>query len=81
LICKKHHRLKKSKSIKKLDDLLILTQYTERVYSGQTAKIDIKICDINQNKSKNFSQNYGQIEDVNIRIKWIDEFIFRRNYK
>lgn len=66
-------QIEKIKERKKLDDLLILTQYTERLYSGQTAKIDIKIFDNNQNKSKNFNQNYGQMEDTNIRITWTDK--------
>ena len=52
----------------KLDDMSILVQYTERLYSGQTAKIDVKIFDINQNKSNNFNQNHGYIQNTNIKI-------------
>ena len=57
----------------KLDDMSILVQYTERLYSGQTAKIDVKIFDINQNKSSNFNQNYGHIPNVNIKITVLDK--------
>ena len=43
------------------------------MYSGQTAKIDVKIIDINQNKSSNFNQNYGHIPNVNIKITVLDK--------
>ena len=57
----------------KSDDVLILMQYTERLYSGQTAKIDIKIFDINQNKLNDFNQNYGHIPNTNIKITVVDK--------
>ncbi len=56
----------------KLDNVFILTQYTERLYSGQTAKIDVKIFDINQNKLNNFNQNYGYVPNTNIKITVLD---------
>src|SRR3970282_177561 len=57
----------------KLDNISILVQYTERLYSGQTAKIDIKTFDINQNKLKDFNQNYGYIPNTNIKITDVDK--------
>ena len=66
-------QMQKIEEKEKLDDITILTQYTERLYSGQTAKIDVKIFDINQNKSSNFNQNYGHIPNVNIKITVLDK--------
>lgn len=57
----------------KLDNMFILTQYTERLYSGQTAKIDVKIFDSNQNKSNDFNQNYGYVPNTNIKITVLDK--------
>jgi len=57
----------------KLDNMFILTQYTERLYSGQTAKIDVKIFDSNQNKLNDFNQNYGYIPNINIKITVLDK--------
>lgn len=51
------------------DNIVILTKYTQRVYSKQVAQIEIKIYDKEQNKLNNFSQNYGQISDVNVSVK------------
>ena len=57
----------------KSNDISILTKYTERLYSGQTAKIDIKIFYINQNKLNDFNQNYGHIPNTNIKITVLDK--------
>lgn len=57
----------------KLDNMLILTQYTERLYSGQTAKIDIKVFEINKNKLNDFNQNYGYVPDTDIKITVLDK--------
>ena len=66
-------QIEKSKNKEKLDNMLILTQYTQRLYSGQTAKIDVKIFDSNQNKSNDFNQNYGYITNTNIKITVLDK--------
>lgn len=57
----------------KSDNISILTQHTERVYSGQTAKINMKIFDSSQNRLNIYSQNYGYISDVNISITVLDK--------
>lgn len=57
----------------KLDNLSILVQYTERLYSGQTAKIDVKIFDSNQNNSNDFNQNYGYVTNTNIKMTILDK--------
>jgi hypothetical protein len=66
-------QIEKNEMKEKLDNMLILTQYTERLYSGQTAKIDVKIFESNQNKSKDFNQNYGNIVNTNIEITVLDK--------
>lgn len=57
----------------KSDNLSILVQYTERLYSGQTAKIDVKIFDSNKNKSNDFNQNYGYVPNTNIKMTVLDK--------
>ncbi len=69
----KTSQIEKIEKKEKLDDMSILVQYTERLYSGQTAKIDIKIFDVNQNKLNNFNQNYGYIPNMNIKIIVLDK--------
>lgn len=59
--------------IEKTDDLSILVQYTQRVYSEKFAHIDVKIFDKQQNKLNDFYQNYGHIENANIAISVINE--------
>lgn len=66
-------QIEKIEKKEKLDNITILTQYTERLYSGQTAKIDIKIFDINQNKLNDFNQNYGYLSNTNIKIIVLDK--------
>jgi len=57
----------------KKDDLGILVQYTQRVYSKQFAQIDIKIYDKEQNKLNDFNLNYGYVSNTNIEVLVIDE--------
>ncbi len=59
--------------IEKNDDLAILVQYTQRVYSEKFIQIDIKIFDEQQNKLNDFYQNYGHISNTNIEVSIIDE--------
>lgn len=59
--------------IEKEDDLQILVQYTQRVYSKQTASIDIKIYDPEQNKLNDFNLNYGFIPNTNVKVVVLDE--------
>jgi hypothetical protein len=66
-------QIEKIEKKEKSDNILILTQYTEKLYSGQTAKIDMKIFDKDQNKSNNFNQNYGYIPNTNIKITVLDK--------
>ena len=69
----KASQIEKIKKKEKLDNISILVQYTERLYSGQTAKIDVKILDSNQNKSNDFNQNYGYVPNTNIKITVLDK--------
>ena len=57
----------------KKDDLGVLVQYTQRVYSKQFAQIEIKIYDKEQNKLNDFNQNYGYVSNTNIEVLVIDE--------
>ena len=59
--------------LEKNDDLAILVQYTQRIYSENLAQIDIKIFDKEQNKLNDFYQNYGDISNTNINVVVIDE--------
>ena len=69
----KTSQIEKIEKKEKLDNITILTQYTERLYSGQTAKIDIKIFDTNQNKLNDFNQNYGYLSNTNMKIIVLDK--------
>lgn len=66
-------QIKKIGEKEKPNDISILVKYTERLYSGQTAKIDVKIFDSNQNKSNDFNQNYGYVPNTNIKITVLDK--------
>lgn len=66
-------QIEKTEKNKKSDNMLILTQYTERLYSGQTAKIDIKVFESDENKLNDFNQNYGYIPNTNIKITVLDK--------
>ena len=57
----------------KEDDLQILVQYTQRVYSKQTATLDIKVYDPEQNKLKDFNLNYGFLINTNVEVVVLDE--------
>ena len=57
----------------KKDDLGVLVQYTQRVYSKQFAQIDVKIYDKEQNKFNDFNQNYGYVSNTDITIMVLDE--------
>lgn len=60
-------------TIDKEDDLQILVQYTQRVYSKQYATIEIKTYDPVQNKLNDFNLNYGFVPDININVMVLDE--------
>ncbi len=60
-------------NVEKLDDLTIVVQYTQRVYSEKFVKLDIKIFDKKQNKLNDFYQNYGHIQNTNIRVTIVNE--------
>ena len=69
----KTSQMQKIEKREKPNDIVVLMQYTERLYSGQTAKIDVKIFDSNQNKSNDFNQNYGYVPNTNIKITVLDK--------
>ena len=57
----------------KEDDMQILVQYTQRVYSKQYASIEIKTYDPEQNRLKDFNLNYGFLNNVDIKVVVLDE--------
>jgi len=57
----------------KKEDIVILVQYTQRVYSENFAKLEIKVFDSQQNKLNNFYQNYGYVLNADIEIIVMDE--------
>ena len=59
--------------IEKKDDLSILAEYTQRVYSKQVAQIDVKIYEKQQNRLNDFNLNYGYISNTNIKVMVLDE--------
>jgi len=60
-------------NVEKKDDLAILVQYTQRVYSEKFIQIDIKIFNEDQNKLNDFYQNYDFIPNTNIEVMIINE--------
>lgn len=50
------------------NDITILVQYTQRVYSETLAKIDVKVFHADKIIGNNFFQNYGQVPNTNITI-------------
>jgi len=60
-------------TIEKKDDLAIVIQYTQRVYSKNLIQIDIKIFDKDQNKLNDFYKKDGSISNTNIQVTIIDE--------
>lgn len=59
--------------VEKEDDLQILVQYTQKVYSKQYASIEIKTYDPQQNKLKDFNLNYGFLKNIDIKVTVLDE--------
>ncbi len=59
--------------VEKQDDLAILVQYTQRVYSEKFVKLDIKIFDKKHNKLNDFYQNYRHIQNTNIGVTIVNE--------
>ncbi len=57
----------------KKDDLSILVQYTQRVFSKNFVQIDIKIYDKQQNKLNDFDQKDGTLPNVNIEVLVLNE--------
>ena len=57
----------------KNDDIVILAQYSQRVYSKNTMYLDIKIFDKEKNPTNNYNQNQGYVSNVNIDVSVIDE--------
>ncbi|WP_297472216.1 hypothetical protein [Nitrosopumilus sp.] len=57
----------------KNDELAIVVQYTQRVYSEKYVKIDVKIFEKSQNKLNDFYQNYGYKQNTNISVSIINE--------
>jgi len=60
-------------SFEKIEDISILIQYTQRVYSEFFVQIDIKIFDKEQNKINDFNQNYGLVSNTDIKVIVLDE--------
>ena len=54
-------------NVEKAEDISILVQYTQRIYSEEFVRIDVKIYDKDQNKLNDFNQNYGFISNTDIR--------------
>ena len=59
--------------IEKNDEISILVQYTQRVYSEKDVQIDIKTFHPGQNISNDFNQNYGFISNTSISVIVLDE--------
>ena len=65
--------IQKETSFEKNNDILILTQYTQRVYSKDLVQIEVKIFDEEQNKLNNFYQNYGYVSNASVEIMVSDD--------
>lgn len=59
--------------IEKNDDLAIVIQYTQRIYSEKFLQIDVKIFEKDRNKLNNFYQKDNSISNTNIEIIVINE--------
>lgn len=59
--------------MEKNDELLIVTQYTQRVYTEDSVQIDIKTFHPEQNVINDFNQNYGFISNAKINVVVLDE--------
>ena len=68
--------------IEKNNDLVLLVQYSQSVYSREYVQVDVKLYDKEQNKSNDYYQNYGYVADVDIKINITNanqEIIFSSN--
>ena len=54
------------------NDIAILVQYTQRVYSDTLAEIDVKVFHADKIIGNDFFQNYGQVPNANITITATD---------
>lgn len=52
----------------KKDDLSILIKYSQKAYSTNPVQFEIKIFDPIQNKMNDFNQNYGMIQNAQVKI-------------
>ena len=59
--------------IEKNDDLAIVIQYAQRIYSEKFLQIDVKIFEKERNKLNNFYQKDNSISNTNIEIIVINE--------
>lgn len=59
--------------IEKNDDLAIVIQYTQRIYSEKFLQIDVKIFEKERNKLNNFYQKDNSISNTKIEIIVINE--------
>jgi len=59
-------------SVEKKDDLAILVQYTQQVFSKKFANISMYIFDKEQNKSNDFYQKDGRLSNTDIEILVLD---------
>ena len=58
--------------IEKNDDLAILVQYTQQIFSKKFADISMYIFDKEQNKLNNFYQKDGRLPNTDIKILVLD---------
>ncbi|AFS80800.1 hypothetical protein NKOR_04560 [Candidatus Nitrosopumilus koreensis AR1] len=65
--------LPEESAVKKNNNLQILVQYTQRVYSEKPAHLDVKVYDPTKNKLNDFNQNYGFLTNKNINVTVLDE--------
>ena len=59
--------------IQKDENISIVTQYTQRIFSEDYLEIDVKIYNKAQNILNDFNQNYGFVTDTEINIVILDE--------
>jgi len=60
-------------NIPKDENISIVTQYTQRIFSEDYLEIDVKIYNKAQNILNDFNQNYGFVTDTEINIIILDE--------
>ena len=54
--------------VTKNNNISILTKYTQRVYSENFIKIDVKVFDKKVNTANDFEQNYGHISNATVKV-------------